>query len=255
MKLIDSHCHFDFPEFDCDRAEEFHLFQHQGGRGMVIAGVVAKDWQRQLATCADYAGVFCALGFHPMFQHESTDDCERLLTQALPNDSVVAIGEAGLDKHSAMPIEQQLSLLRMQLDIANRHQLPIILHCRGYANELLRELKQRPLVAGGVLHAFSGSYNQAMDFISCGLKLGVGGVISYERAKKTRSAVSRIPVEALLLESDAPDMPLAGQQGKRNSSLSLLTTLAILADLRQQNKDELADTIYQNTVDLFSLTL
>jgi len=255
MKLIDSHCHFDFPDFDLDRAEQLALFEQIGGRALILAGVTAEHWPRQLGLCADHKNLFCALGFHPMFKHASLKECEQQLVAMLPNDRVVAVGESGLDKHSAMALSEQLALLRMHLRVANQFRLPIILHCRGYANELLRELKATPPLAGGVLHAFSGSYNQAMQFIECGLKLGVGGVISYERAKKTRSAISRLPVDALLLESDAPDMPLAGAQGERNTSLSLLTTLQTLAELRGQDETKLAEHIYQNTLDLFSLTL
>lgn len=111
--------------------------------------------------------------------------------------------------------DQQMALLTAQLQIANQYHLPVILHCRKAFPEMIRLLRQHTPVAGGVYHAFSGSYPQAKQLLDLGINIGVGGTITYPRANKTRQTIAALPLTALLLETDAPDMPIAGYQGQR----------------------------------------
>lgn len=170
----------------------------------------------------------------------SIAELERFLQQRPAG--LVAIGECGLDGAIDVPMSLQIDMLEKQLVLASQYQLPVILHCRKAYNELLRIVKQYSLPRGGVWHAFSGSRQQAEQFIELGFMLGIGGVITYERAEKTRKAVAKLPVESLLLETDGPTMPLAGRQGERNEpdylpevlqELSLLRGSALEALIRQ----------------------
>jgi TatD DNase family protein len=133
-----------------------------------------------------------------------------------------------------------------QIEMANQYQLPIILHSRKTDNRLLQLLKQNRFQYGGVLHGFSGSYQQAMQFIECGFYIGVGGVITYPRAKKTRQAVAQLPLEKLVLETDSPDMPLNGHQGKANHPKMIGEIVSCLASLKGMSRQTIAENVWKN---------
>ena len=175
------------------------------------------------------------------------------LTEGLGRYSCVAVGECGLDASANASMEKQKDILQVQLQVAREQHLPVILHVHRTHNELLQLLKQFKLPTGGVIHAFSGSEQMAQEYWKRGFYLGIGGTITYPRAAKTRRAVSHMPLESLLLESDAPDMPLCGQQGMRNSPENLSKIAQTLADLRGIPVQEVADATCRNTEKLFSL--
>src|SRR5690606_10932943 len=152
----------------------------------------------------------------------------------LVTGSCVALGECGLDKLKEVNLEQQQRLFAMQVELASELELPLIIHCCKAHNEVIALLRRHRLPAGGVIHAFSGSTQIAETYVELGFRLGIGGTITYERARKTRQAVANVPLTALLLESDAPDMPLCGRQGERNSPQYLPDIAQVLAQLRGQ---------------------
>jgi len=129
--------------------------------------------------------------------------------------------------------------------------MPLVVHCRKAHNELLRELNKTSLPAGGVIHAFTGSYEMACDYVSRGFYLGVGGSITYPRAQKTRDALARISLEYLVLETDAPDMPLSGYQGQRNTPLQLPAIAQSLAGLHGVSMQTVAAITAANARKLF----
>ena len=137
--------------------------------------------------------------------------------------------------------------------MAKQFQLPVILHHRKSHDIILRQLRQYQLPKGGVIHAFSGSYQQAMQYIQLGFKLGVGGTITYERAVKTRAVMAKVPLDALVLETDAPDMPICGRQGQRNSPEYLPEILAVLALLRHEPIEQITQVLWATTCALFAL--
>jgi TatD DNase family protein len=141
--------------------------------------------------------------------------------------------------------------LNIHLQIAQETALPLIIHCHKAHNELIVDLKNFNFPAGGVIHAFSGSYEIAMTYWQMGFRLGIGGTITYERAHKTRQTVTRVPLEALLLETDAPDMPLNGNQGERNSPVNIVRIAQTLADLRGETLETIASQTTSNSQTLF----
>ena len=147
----------------------------------------------------------------------------------------------------------QITILEKQLALASQYPLPVILHCRKAHNELLRIVKHFTLPRGGVWHAFSGSHQQAEQFIELGFKLGIGGVITYPRAEKTRKAVAKLPIESLLLETDGPTMPLFQRQGVRNEPAYIPEVLAELSVLRQMPPDVLGEAIERNVEKMFRI--
>jgi TatD DNase family protein len=161
-------------------------------------------------------------------------------------NQIVALGEIGLDKAIDVDVNLQLQVFKSQLAIASDFNLPIIVHHRHSHNEIIQTLKQCRFSGGGIIHAFSGSLHEALTYQEMGFKLGIGGLITYARAQKTRQVVGQLPLELLVLETDAPDMPLAGKQGQRNTPENLPLILAELSKLRTESQDEIAAQCCQN---------
>ena len=243
MALIDSHCHFDFDAFASDREQVWARCQQLGMRSLVIPGVSIPQWRLLFAlvqSCPDWYG---AVGVHPWWVGElaiAPDGVRRAVVERVTHERnrhgdtqrCIAVGECGLDANIETPMDQQLPVFEAQLQAAQDLSLPVIVHSVRAHAEVLRALKKNGPQKGGVIHAFSGSREIAEEFIKLGFYLGVGGTITYERAAKTRRALTEVPLEYLLLESDAPDMPHAGRQGKRNSPEYLPAIAETLAELR-----------------------
>ncbi|RID15075.1 metal-dependent hydrolase, partial [Escherichia coli] len=178
------------------------------------------------------------------------------LQQALERHpaKVVAVGEIGLDLFGDDPqFERQQWLLDEQLKLAKRYDLPVILHSRRTHDKLAMHLKRHDLPCTGVVHGFSGSLQQAERFVQLGYKIGVGGTITYPRASKTRDVIAKLPLASLLLETDAPDMPLNGFQGQPNRPEQAVRVFDVLCELRPEPEDEIAEVLLNNTYALFSV--
>lgn len=265
MPFFDSHCHFDFAEFDADRLPLWRRANALGVSGLLVPGTEPAQWPAAQALSHELPGCYYALGIHPWWISKIATDPLALQFYAYQMSLLVdedkagnqprciAIGEAGLDKNIDSPIEQQLDLLDWHIDLANQFHLPLIVHSVKTHNELIAHCKKHPPLNGGVVHAFSGSYETAMQFIDLGFYLGVGGTISYERAQKTRATFARVPLEWVLLETDAPDMPLCGEQGQRNSPENLPRIAQLLAELRSETLETITASAWENTRRLFSL--
>ncbi|WP_392340441.1 TatD family hydrolase [Moritella marina] len=252
IELVDSHCHLDFSDFDLDRIDVLARAKAKGVEHFLVPGIGAHNWQSVLALANQHTGVYAALGIHPYFLANFDDSHLVLLDEYLATEKgVVAVGEFGLDKMVDFPFEQQLHICKQQLLLAKQYYLPVILHCRKAHNELIQLLQQVKLPRGGVIHGFSGSKQLAMQYIKLGFKLGIGGVITYPRAEKTRQAVSELPLAALLLETDSPDMPIKGYQGGRNEPANITEVLQELAKLRPESEKVIAKTNLSSFIELF----
>ncbi|MDG6897549.1 deoxyribonuclease [Actinobacillus delphinicola] len=202
------------------------------------------------------------LGLHPLFieQHQTNDllKLEDALMRRAPN--CCAIAEIGLERGIESLItpvlwQKQLVFFHAQLELAQQFKLPVSLHSRKSHPQLLAILKKNSPEFRGVIHGFSGSYEQAKQFVDLGYFIGVGGVITYPRANKTRQAIVKLPNDCLLLETDSPDMPLAGQQGRANTPSNIPTIFHTLCDLKSLTPlqcEQLKQQIWQNSVTLFS---
>lgn len=230
--LIDTHCHLDVEEFDADRDRILADARAAGVVELVIPAVRRGTWQGLLEFCATDPGLHPALGLHPVYltRHQRADLDE--LEHQLARNNPVAIGEIGLDFHlKDLDQTHQMQLLEAQLAIADNARLPVLLHCRKAHEPMLRLLKQaKP--AGGICHAFNGSLEQAKRYLDLGFKLGFGGMLTFERSTRLRQLARELPLEAMVLETDAPDMPPASHQYRRNSPSYLPEVLASLAELR-----------------------
>ena len=255
MQLIDTHCHLDFPIFDLDRDALLSHCAQLGVGEFIVPAVGEENWDRVMALSRRHSGIYYGLGVHPWYVGAQTEGAlvrlERLVA-ARPK-GLVAIGECGLDLRSHVPQEGQVACFEEQIRLAMEHELPLIVHSVRANDTVAKTLRRFKPARGGVIHAFSGSLHQAQAFWQLGFRLGVGGVISYERANKTREAIRGMPLEALLLETDAPDMPLQGQQGGMNSPANLPQIAQLLAELRQQPLAEVVSVLYESALQVFRL--
>lgn len=251
--LIDTHCHFDFPPFSDDVENCVQRYQQAGIAHIIVPAVSKERFAGIIELANTHSSIYYALGLHPIYRHQQSD-LEYLNSQLAQNNSkLVAVGEIGLDDYiDGADLSQQLFFLSAQLDLAKQYQLPVILHSRKAHPLLYRTLKNAKLPNVGVIHGFSGSYEQAMQFIRLGFFIGVGGVISYPRANKTRNAISKIPLSAIILETDSPDMPLYGYQGQPNRPEQILALFDTLTTLRAEQPLHILNAILTNTLTLFS---
>lgn len=226
---------------------------------MCIPATQSAEWDSLTATTVTgKMRQYVALGLHPCFlsQHQEADidRLDELLGQ--PIQHIVAVGETGLDFYDTHLTDNQrslqYSLFTQQVQLAKKHQLPLIIHARKSHDQVLKALRQYKPEAGGIIHAYSGSEQQAKQYIQLGFKLGVGGVITYPRAAKTRHLSATLPINSIVLETDAPDMPLHGFQGLRNSPEQLLPIAECLAKLRNIEVKEVAEHTTVNCQKLFS---
>ena len=207
---IDSHCHLDAPEFDVDRGAVVARAKAAGVSQIVIPAVAAFDFDTVRALAHQH-GFAYALGIHPLYVMRASEQDLALLADKLAEHAgdprLVAIGEIGLDFFvPGLDAERQQFFYLAQLKLAKRFGLPVILHVRRSADQLLKGLRRHP-VSGGIAHAFNGSEQQAQTFIELGFKLGFGGTLTFERSLQIRRLAVELPESALVLETDAPDIP------------------------------------------------
>ena len=266
---IDTHCHLDAAEFSAD-APAVRARARQAGVGrLVIPGVAVSNFQA-VRELAHQNGDAYALGIHPLCVAQSVDadlaalDAE--LTLLMDDSRLVAVGEIGLDffvpELQLSPLrEKQEMFYRAQLLLARRHGLPVILHVRRSADRLLKHLRELAPPGGwhGIAHAFNGSAQQAQAFIDLGLKLGFGGAMSFEAARQIRQLATELPLQALVLETDSPDIPpqwlyqsaearAAGAPQGRNEPAELLRIAQVLAGLRGMPIEALARACTANAL-------
>ncbi|WP_337843269.1 TatD family hydrolase [Rheinheimera sp.] len=251
--LFDTHCHLDLPELLPQL--EFHLQQAcaLGVQALLVPAVEQKNWLPLLALQQQFK-FDIALGVHPWWASSAQLNALEQLPQLAAQPEVCAIGEIGLDYAlDEATFAAQALFFSQQLAIAKALKKPVVLHHRKSMPQLLAGLKAQQFTEGGILHAFSGSYQQGKAFIDLGFKLGIGGTISYQRAEKTKKAVKKFPLDALVLETDAPAMPLSGFQGQVNTPAQLLLVFQALLELRSEPATQLAAQLWQNSCQVLRL--
>ena len=257
-RFIDTHCHFDFPPFTGDEAQSIKRAAAAGVKAIVVPATEAAHFDRVLELARHHEALYAALGLHPIvIEHHTDDHVDRLdaLLQTAEK-KLVAIGEIGLDLYREAPhFERQQTILDAQLRLAKRHDLPVILHSRRTHDKLAMHLKRIDLPRKGVVHGFSGSLQQAQRFIELVYKIGDGGKNPYHRARKTRADMAQLPLTSLLLETDAPDMPLNGFQGQPNRPEQAARVFATLCELRDEPEEVIANALLENTRSVFGITL
>jgi len=250
MTWIDTHCHLDQPVLSKDIQKVIKLSKECNIEGIVVPSTCPSNIDEVIKICNRFDMCFFALGFHPFFaQNISEDDLKKLSFLLIEHDAI-AVGEIGLGKFSGKSqLNIQDEVFQAQLDLAEKHDLPIIVHARGMIDRATQLIRKRK-IKGGIIHAFNGSFQQADQLIKLGFKLGFGGVISYERAKHIRSLAQNLPLESIVLETDSPDMkPAWVENGCSNEPAQLEKISQVLCHLRGIDARELGGILKQNTIE------
>lgn len=252
MELIDSHCHLDNHRFDGDRDQVIARALRAGVGRIIVPSIDANSCRKVLALSAQFEQIEAAIGLHPWFCNRHQQGDIQLLESRIRD--AIAVGECGVDcsRRSTLPIEEQLLWLHPQLELAVTYNKPVILHAVKAIEPLLATMRSFPGLRG-VIHSFYGSYQQAVKLMDHGLLLGIGSAVTHERNSGFRQLVTTLPLERLLIETDAPDQPPAGHRGRRNEPALLIEILDTLASLRSMEAEALADTLTCNTKRLFAL--
>ena len=253
MRLFDSHCHFDAPEFDGDRGQAIDRAQAAGVFEQLVPAIDCQGWPKLRDLCRTFPGLYPAYGLHPMLVDNHRPEHLDLLRQWIERERPLAVGECGLDFFLPnLDPAQQRFYFRAQLEIARDSGLPVVVHARRAVEEVIAALRS---VGGltGVVHSYPGSEEQARQLYGLGFLLGVGGPVTYERAGRLRRLVASMPLERLLLETDSPDQPDAQHRGQRNEPARLERVLEVVAQLRGAEAADVALATTSNARRLFGL--
>ena len=251
MTWFDSHCHLDVAEFDADRATVLRRARQAGVSGQLVPAIDRAHWPGLARLVASEGDLYPAYGLHPMFLGADSETDLAALPDFLDRHPAAAIGECGLDHFvEGLDHELQLRVFRGQLRIARERDLPLVIHARRAVDAVIAELRR---IGGlrGVIHSFSGSPEQAAQLYRLGFCLGLGGPVTYERAQRLRRLVSEMPIEHLLLETDAPDQPPSWRRGQRNEPGELPRIGACIAALRDMAPSALGEATAANARRLF----
>ena len=253
--IFDSHAHYDAEQFDADRDEVLTALPQQGVCGVVQCATDPASIKKSLELAEAYPYIRVAVGIHPEFVSSATPQWLDAVREAAAHPMVCAIGEIGLDYYweENAPREVQLDWCRRQIELAQELDLPVILHDREAHEDTLNLIREyRPK---GVVHCFSGSAEMARQITDLGLYIGLGGATTFKNARKPIEVAESVPLDRLLLETDAPYMAPVPFRGKRCDSSLIAHTAARIAEVRGMEVDALLDATRENANRLFGLNL
>ncbi|BFM08653.1 TatD family hydrolase [Halioxenophilus aromaticivorans] len=254
LHFVDSHCHIDAPVFN-DIASTLAVCRAQGVQDIVVPGLYEAQWQTLRKLADEHTVLHIACGRHPWWIGENDD--LSIFAQALLENAeascCVAIGETGIDGLRGVDVNLQQRWFEQHLKVAEALNKPIVVHAVRAHPLIQRTLAKYKGLVRGVIHGFSGSPELAQQYWKLGFHLGIGGTITYPRGSKTQQAVKALPLEAIVLETDAPDMPLQGRQGQPNHPVRVLDVAARVAELRQEPLNVIAHQTTANSQRLFDL--
>lgn len=260
MKLFDTHAHYNddrFDEFDGGADAAIKASYETGVAGFINCGTDPDTSRKSIEIAQKYAGAWAAAGLHP-------EDCERYrdsihdvlddIASLLKHEKVVALGEIGLDYHWNIDRELQHKVFDIQLSIAEDSKLPVIVHDRDAHGKTLEMIKAHPGVIG-VMHGFSGSAETAREYASMGWYIAFGGPVTYKNARNVKEACAAVPIDHILIETDCPYLPPVPHRGEINYSAYMHYTLAAMADVRGEIKEDLAAATVKNAERLFNIKI
>ncbi|KAB0493052.1 TatD family hydrolase [Pseudomonas psychrophila] len=259
MQLIDSHTHLDFPDFDADRPQVLARSRALGVKQMVVLGVYQSNWQRLWDLVQTDSQLYAAFGLHPVYlddhRPEHVIELGQWLSRLAQHPQMCAVGEIGLDYFlPELDRDGQQQLFEAQLQLAADFQLPALLHVRRSHAQVIATLKRIRLKRGGIIHAFAGSREEAREYIKLGFKLGLGGAATWPQALRLRKVMVDLPLEAIVLETDSPDMAPAMYPNQRNSPEHLPDICQALAEVMGVSPERLAEATTANACEVFGWT-
>lgn len=250
--IFDSHAHYDDEAFDADRDDVIDKIKKAGVGRVLNCGSSYEGLVKSVELAARYDFIYAAVGMHPEFAGEVKDkikDIEKLLK----SKKVMALGEIGLDYHyEGYDRETQIDAFRRQMDLAQRLDVPVVIHSRDAFSDTLDVLNEFKGVRGA-MHCYSGSAEYAKEILKLGYYLGFTGVVTFKNARKTVETVGMMPIEKILVETDCPYMTPVPHRGQRNDSSYLLYTIKKISEIRGLSYDEVCDITYKNACRLYQV--
>lgn len=253
--IFESHAHYDDEAFDGDRDALLRSLAENGIDTVINIGASLESCKKTLALLADYSFVYGTVGVHPSETGELEEESFLWLKECCAREKVVAVGEIGLDYHWKEPAPSvQKKWFERQLEMAKEVRLPVVIHSREAARDTLDIMKNVHAEAiGGVVHCFSYTKEIAREYLNMGYYFGIGGVVTFANARKLKEAVSYIPMERILLETDSPYLAPEPNRGKRNSSLNLPYIAKEIAAVKGLDYEEVLAVTHENAEKLFRL--
>lgn len=251
MNIFDTHAHYDDDAFNEDRDELLAALPKNDVKCVINQGIDIKTSKFSIELAEKYDYIYAAVGIQPqeVYKEESLSEIEKLAG----HPKVVAIGEIGLEYHyDVAPHELQMDYFEKQIEIANKLNLPIVVHNREAHADTLSILKRTPAKANGVIHCFSGSVETAKEFLKLGYFLGFDGPITFKNAKTAIEVLNYIPLDRILVETDAPYLTPMPLRGNRNNSMYIKYILEKIAEVKHISVDEVANITVKNSLNLFS---
>jgi TatD DNase family protein len=254
--IFETHAHYEDEKFDPDRAELLSSMGQKGIGRIINVGSSMETSEKSMALAHGYPFIYAAVGLHPDAVREATEENIDRLRAWSKDPKVVAIGEIGPDYHYEKDPEVrqlQLTAFRKQLDLALEAKLPVIVHSREAAKDTMEILTDFAKRGGrGVVHCYSYSPDQALQYVKMGFFIGVGGVITFKNGKKLRQTVEEIPMDHILLETDCPYMAPEPHRGERNSSLYIPYMVKAISMIKGISTEEVEDITWKNAMGLFT---
>lgn len=253
--LIDSHAHLEMPEFKKDLEAVIQRAKASGVEYIFTVGTEKKDWKRAIEIADSHSSVYAILGVHPHNAKEIDDQTYPTLKELCRNRKVKAYGEIGLDFfRNLSPRDIQLKRFREQIGLAKELDLPIVIHDREAHRETLEILKsEKAEESGGIVHCFSGDYEMAKACMDMGFYISIPGSITFKNAKGFGEIVERIPLESLLVETDAPFLTPEPFRGKRNEPSYVRYTAQKVAEIKKVSLEKVAEITTENALRVYRL--
>ncbi|MCK5122715.1 MAG: TatD family hydrolase [Candidatus Pacebacteria bacterium] len=260
--MIDSHAHTDFKEFDDDREEVIKRFFEGGGEKIINVGCDLKSSVRSYELAKNNENIFASAGIHPHDADTVDKNSLRKIEELVQHYKVIAVGEIGLDYfRNLSPQEKQIEAFRLQLELADNHKMPLIIHCRDAYNDLIDILKSYQTNSWrGVIHCFGGSQKIAEEFLELGFYIGFTGTITYYKDKSKLGnepeiyrVIKNMPLNKILIETDCPYLAPVPERGKRNEPLFVRYVAEKVAHIRNVDFKEIEKATSENAIRLFNL--
>ncbi len=249
--LADSHCHLNFPDYAQDRKTVIERAEEKGVGLMINVGCDLESSKSSLRLAEEYENIYATVGLHPHDARLFSDEVAKELSKLADHPKVVAIGETGLDYHRNLSsAEEQERAFRAQIELSKEKDLPVVIHDRDAHDAILKILNEEK-VTFGVMHCFSGDWELAQKVLDMGLYISLAGVVTFKNAAALQEVARKVPLDRLLMETDAPFLSPVPYRGKRNEPSYLLQTASSIAELRGISVEALSRKIYDNTRTLF----
>lgn len=257
MQIFDTHAHYDDEAYDEDREVLLHQLNQSGVGRIVNVGASLSSCKKTLEIIEKYPFVYGAIGVHPGETEELTEESFAWLKETCRHEKCVAVGEIGLDYHWPEPTPDiQKKWFERQIDLAREIGKPMIIHSRDAAKDTADiMIAKKAEEIGGVIHCYSYSKESARDYLNMGFYFGIGGVLTFKNAKKLKEAVEYIPMENLVLETDAPYLAPEPNRGKRNVSSNISYVVETMAQIKEVSQEEIIRITWENACKLYRMKM